>query len=204
MRLQPRVSGQEAILDAAIAEFSEKGFEGATTAAIARAANVTQPLVHFHFGNKEGLWRAAMERLFGELRSSFAGAALDSLKDLGPRDQLKIILRQFVAFSARRPELARIMTREGARRTPRLELLLRAYVRPQFEALEHAIRRAMKAGAIRRTSVPLLAFVFVGAATHLFTVPAVAADIGIDAASAETAAAFADVLVESLFAGLAM
>src|SRR5215470_5627132 len=115
------VSGRDAILDAAITAFSEKGYDGATTAGIARAARVTQPLVHFHFRNKEGLWRAAMERLFAELRRSFTGAALEALKDLDAKDQLKIVLRQFVAFSARRPELARIMKREGARRSPRLQ-----------------------------------------------------------------------------------
>jgi AcrR family transcriptional regulator len=196
------VSGRDAILDAAITAFSEKGYDGATTAGIARAARVTQPLVHFHFRSKDGLWRAAMDRLFAELRRSFSGAALAALKDLDAGDQLKIILRQFVAFSARRPELALIMTREGARRSARLQLILRSYVTPLFEELQRVLRHAMREGSIERTSVPLLAFVMVGAASHLFTVPAVASEFGIDTTSTETAGAFADVLVGSLFGGM--
>src|SRR5947208_3696369 len=45
-------AGRERILAAAIRSFSEVGYEGTTTAGLARDAGVTQPLVHHHFGSK--------------------------------------------------------------------------------------------------------------------------------------------------------
>src|SRR5689334_24769372 len=56
-----------ALLKAAILEFAEKGYEGATTAGIARRARSNQPLVHHYFGSKEELFRVVLEVLFAEL-----------------------------------------------------------------------------------------------------------------------------------------
>jgi AcrR family transcriptional regulator len=55
------------ILEAALAEFAEHGYQGATTASIARRVGVTQPLVHYHFGSKEALWRTTVDGLFTKL-----------------------------------------------------------------------------------------------------------------------------------------
>src|SRR5262245_38825505 len=62
--------GHDAILAAAISEFAARGYDGATTAEIARRARVTQPLVHHHFGSKALLWRAAMDQLYAELSAA--------------------------------------------------------------------------------------------------------------------------------------
>jgi AcrR family transcriptional regulator len=50
-----------AILAAARELFAQKGYEGASMRAIARAAEVDPALVHHFFGGKEGLFVAAME-----------------------------------------------------------------------------------------------------------------------------------------------
>ena len=50
------------IVTAAIAEFSAKGFDGARLSAIARAADVQAALIHHYFVDKEGLFRAALQR----------------------------------------------------------------------------------------------------------------------------------------------
>lgn len=49
---------------AAAAEFCEKGFDGATTAGVARRAGVSKQLIHHHFGSKEALFREVHERRF--------------------------------------------------------------------------------------------------------------------------------------------
>ncbi|MBF8191476.1 TetR/AcrR family transcriptional regulator [Nonomuraea sp. K274] len=46
------------IRDAALAEFAERGFKGATMKAVADAAGVSVGLVQHHFGSKEGLREA--------------------------------------------------------------------------------------------------------------------------------------------------
>ena len=49
------------ILEAAEDEFAAKGFDGVRLAAIARAADVPQALIHHYFADKEGLYRAVLE-----------------------------------------------------------------------------------------------------------------------------------------------
>ena len=60
-------AGRDHILRAAIDAVADRGYGGTTTAAVARAAGVTQPLVHHHFGSKEGLYDAVLDALFGPL-----------------------------------------------------------------------------------------------------------------------------------------
>ncbi|MDC4233487.1 TetR family transcriptional regulator [Actinomyces sp. B33] len=55
---------REAILDAALAEFSERGFESATTRRIAERAGVAPRLIHYYFGTKSDLARACMVAAF--------------------------------------------------------------------------------------------------------------------------------------------
>ncbi|MEU7612478.1 TetR family transcriptional regulator [Micromonospora sp. NPDC049204] len=49
---------RERILDAAFIEFSEHGFAGARTGAIAARAGVNQQLISYYFDGKDGLYRA--------------------------------------------------------------------------------------------------------------------------------------------------
>ncbi|MFN2478990.1 MAG: TetR family transcriptional regulator [Pseudonocardiaceae bacterium] len=50
-----------ALLDAARAEFTERGFDGATVRAIAQRAGVDAAMVNHWFGGKDGLFVAALE-----------------------------------------------------------------------------------------------------------------------------------------------
>jgi AcrR family transcriptional regulator len=52
---------REAILESARVQFAERGYDGATIRAIARAAGVDAALVHHFYGTKERLFAAAME-----------------------------------------------------------------------------------------------------------------------------------------------
>ena len=76
---------RERILSAAESLFAIRGFEGVSTTQIAKVAGITQPLIHYHFKNKEALWKATVARLFGQMGAEFTAevAALktDQLND---------------------------------------------------------------------------------------------------------------------------
>ena len=63
--LETRVS----ILNAAIAEFAARGFEGASIRAIADRLGLKHPLITYHYRSKDILWRAAAEHAFAQIRS---------------------------------------------------------------------------------------------------------------------------------------
>jgi AcrR family transcriptional regulator len=52
---------RQAILDAAKQLFTSKGFSSTTVREICQAADVTAPVVYYHFGNKEGLFEAVVK-----------------------------------------------------------------------------------------------------------------------------------------------
>lgn len=54
------------LVRAAIQLFAEHGFDGTTTLRIAKAAGVTEPLIYYHFNNKDGLFTYILERAFAD------------------------------------------------------------------------------------------------------------------------------------------
>jgi AcrR family transcriptional regulator len=64
-----------AIIEAATAEFAERGLHGTSVDTIARRAGITQPYVFRLFGTKKGLYLAVIERMFARVRETFEAAA---------------------------------------------------------------------------------------------------------------------------------
>ena len=54
---------RDQLIDAATRLFSERGFEGATTREIARAAGMNEALIFRHFPHKEELYAAILEEV---------------------------------------------------------------------------------------------------------------------------------------------
>src|ERR1700683_3342139 len=65
---QRSIETRAAILNAAIAEFAERGFEGASIRAIADRLGLQHPLITYHYRRKDILWRGAGEHDFGKIR----------------------------------------------------------------------------------------------------------------------------------------
>ncbi len=62
-------AARKRILKAALAEFCEKGLDGARTAGIAARAKCNIRMLYHYFGNKEGVYLAALERVYAQLRA---------------------------------------------------------------------------------------------------------------------------------------
>lgn len=58
----PAAQRREQLLDTAAKLFGEKGYSGSTTAELARAAGVTEPIIYRHFSSKKDLFIALLER----------------------------------------------------------------------------------------------------------------------------------------------
>lgn len=80
------------ILDAAVAVFSERGFQNASMDAVAERVGVTKPVLYTHFGSKDGLLLACIARARAGLleATSAAAAAAD-----GPEEMLRQGTRAF-------------------------------------------------------------------------------------------------------------
>jgi AcrR family transcriptional regulator len=75
---ETRMSGaerKEAVLEAALVEFAETGYEGTSTEDIARRAGISQPYLFRLFGTKKGLFMATTARCFRQTLEMFQRAA---------------------------------------------------------------------------------------------------------------------------------
>jgi AcrR family transcriptional regulator len=66
---------RDEVLDAALLEFADHGFEGASTEDIARRAGISQPYLFRLFGTKKELFKAAVARCLRETLELFQRAA---------------------------------------------------------------------------------------------------------------------------------
>ena len=139
---------RERILAAALDLFSERSFEGATTREIAARAGVTQPLLNYHFQSKDALWRAAVDALFDSLSEALSTRA-EGLRGVDELTVTRLIVREFIFFSARHPQLHRIITQECKVDGPRMDWLVERHIRPLYDS---TVERFARSGRTRRAA----------------------------------------------------
>ena len=67
------------ILEAAIAEFGEKGLAGARVDEIAAPTRTSKRMIYYYFGSKEGLYLAALEASYRRVRNTELGMHLHNM-----------------------------------------------------------------------------------------------------------------------------
>ncbi|HUN39256.1 MAG TPA: TetR/AcrR family transcriptional regulator [Acetobacteraceae bacterium] len=105
------------ILAAAEKVFAQHGFEGATMAQLAAAAELPKANLHYYFGTKAGLYRAVLE---GILALWLDDAAAWITQDRHPAEGLAGYVRAKMAHSRARPQASRIFAGELLRGAPRI------------------------------------------------------------------------------------
>jgi TetR/AcrR family transcriptional regulator len=194
---------KERLISAAIMLFAQHGFEAVSTGMIAKQAGLTQSMVHYHFGNKLNLWKAAIESIMSIRGASFPISRLKELKDLDPLSRLKIMVRQFVLSNAADPNLTRIIIHEGMQRSPRLKWLATRYMMQGYGMFNGEIKAAVDAGQIRPLQVEHVTNIIVGAAGMVFSLRALLDEVyGGSHLSGEQVEEFCDTVIEVLFFGL--
>lgn len=189
---------RERIVAAAIELFSARSFEGATQRQIASEAGVTQPLLNYHFRSKEALWQAAVDAIFERLTTAMA-TRLAGLRGVDDVTVTKLLVREFVTFSARNPQLHRIITQESKTDSGRMDYLV-AHVRPLYESTVERFERLAEEGAIARIPAPHLYYILTGAGPTMFVLgPECRRLTGLDPSDDDVIEAHADAVCRLLF-----
>jgi TetR/AcrR family transcriptional regulator len=166
----PRPSAKptrDRIVAAAIDLFSERSFDGATTREIAARAGVTQPLLNYHFLSKEELWQAAVDSLF-ELLNQTLDERATGLRGVDEVTSAKLRVREFVTFSARNPQLHRIIMQESKADGRRMGYLVERHVRPIYERTTELFEVLARKGAVPPIPAAHLYYIITGAGPTMF------------------------------------
>jgi AcrR family transcriptional regulator len=118
------------LLDAAIAEFSERGFSGARIQEISRTSGCNRERIYFYFGSKAQLFEAALTRQLVTALADLpvSGSGPEAISDFAGR---------YFEFSTSHPSLARLTFWEGLERGD------------PIDAERRALRSANKVAEIR-------------------------------------------------------
>jgi AcrR family transcriptional regulator len=131
-----RALRRERILDAAVAQFSARGFGATSLDEVASTASVTKRTLYVDFGDKPALFAAAVEREHDRIRAvaADAGSLIDVATELVfvlLSDSAVALHRSVIAEAVRFPELAQAFYTTGPQHS--IDLLAR-YLPPGAEA----------------------------------------------------------------------
>jgi AcrR family transcriptional regulator len=135
---------RRAIVDAALRVFSAGSYAGATTAEIARAAGVSEPLLYRHFDSKRELYFACLDQAWSRLRDHLTQA----MDEYGPAEAWRRLgpstMRQFKVLV---PNLwMQAITEAGE--DPEIRRHVRSHMREVHDFFAEALRRIQAVGVI--------------------------------------------------------
>lgn len=142
-RRLPAAERRDAIVEAALGVFTASSYPAATTAELARAAGVSEPILYRHFACKRDLWLACLDAAWADVRAIMEEkfAVLSSVREI-PEDELRSPWE-----SARLPSLwlAGIV---GSDDDPRIREHVRAHIREVHDVVADLLRRQQEAGVL--------------------------------------------------------
>jgi TetR/AcrR family transcriptional regulator len=157
-----RSDNEATILAAAEAVFAEFGFKGATTAEIARRAQVPKANLHYYFSTKEALYRVVLERVL----TTWLNAA-DSLDQ---NDEPDVALARYIGakmdLSRTMPLSSQIWASEIMRGAPVIQDFLETTLADWVAAHELVVRRWMEEGKIHAMTPRVLFFMIWATTQH--------------------------------------
>jgi TetR/AcrR family transcriptional regulator len=190
---------RQRILAAALDLFADRSFEGASTRDIAARAGVSQPSLNYHFRSKDVLWQAAVDALFARLNTALL-TRIDGLRGVDLVTTAKLVIRDFIEFSAANPQLHRIITQESKADGERIDWLVDQHVRPLYELTTDLFGRLAAAGAVPDIPPAFLYYLLTGAGPTIFVLaPECRRLAGFDPLSPEAVQTHADAVIELLF-----
>ncbi len=152
-------STRDRILRASLKLFSEKGYLGATTRAIAREADVAELTLFRYFSSKEKLFEEVINTY------SFLPRLRELLVEIAEkpyRDALIIIATRFLELLNKRKDLIRIMHSEMQRYPEKIQKIHDSLINETLRLLSGYFAELQKKGVLRKFSSEYAARAFLG------------------------------------------
>ena len=159
--MRPRlraVERRQAVLDAACRVFSKSSYRGATTAEIAREAEISEPILYRHFGSKRDLYLACLDETWDRLRELAEEAVREN-----PAGCLGAVADMYMAQRARiRLVDLWIQAITEASDDATIAMAVRGQIRDVHDFFADVIRSGQEAGVIHADRDPVAeAWIFV-------------------------------------------
>jgi AcrR family transcriptional regulator len=138
-RVQERAEITRAkLIKAGTVMFSERGFDGVSVRDLENAAGVKRNLLAYHFDDKDTLWKRVTDDIYGLMKTEFDQRLLIS-QEMSGRNSLAFVVRFYVYFHARHPELSRVVAQEATQHSWRTQYMIEHHIRPATAAMEKLV-----------------------------------------------------------------
>ncbi|MGH6770249.1 MAG: TetR family transcriptional regulator [Xanthobacteraceae bacterium] len=147
-----------AILDAAVREFTDKGYGGARIDAIAARARANKRMIYHYFGSKERLYLAVLESAYVDIRTAEAQLRL---ADLAPMAAIDTLVDFTWDYFLKHPEFLSLLNTENLHRAKFLKRSgrVRNLHSPLVSALSEILKRGASLGAFRKDADPVHVYI---------------------------------------------
>ncbi len=149
-----QTKNRAAILAAALDEFSQNGFRGATLDQIAAAANLSKPNLIYYFPNKE----AVFVTLLNQLMDKWLAPLREIDPDGEPLEQILNYVRRKVEMSRDMPRESRLFANEIVQGAPRMKEHLSSDLKVLFDQARALFQSWMDDGKIAQIDPDHLIF----------------------------------------------
>jgi len=146
-RVAKAAARRSAILNAALDEFSARGFAAARLDDVARRADVAKGTIYLHFKDKEALFQELIRFQLNPVVGTFEAALASDLPLRTILDQaIEIFVREI--YGTHRKEVMRLIITEGPRFPALAEFYYREVLARLLKALRARLTRALERGEI--------------------------------------------------------
>jgi AcrR family transcriptional regulator len=141
--------GADTLLRNARIAFARSGYEATSVREIAKVSGVDPALVAHHFGSKESLWMAVVDRIADEAAPMIAKTgSLRSRSELGLRARIEEAISILIDQVFLTPDVGMFFSTAATESGERLDVLIERLVRPFHDALVPLLADAIDAGEV--------------------------------------------------------
>lgn len=130
------------ILDCAIQEFADHGYDGARIERIVKQANVNVSLAYQYFGSKENLFITVMEQAYDLMRANHRDF---DIRGLEPLQAMESLVRWTFRIFVKHPQLIGLLNSENVQRGK--HIAKSTYIRNLYNPFLDTIAMVLKRGA---------------------------------------------------------
>jgi len=194
---------RRAIIAAALDESSLHGPAGARVDRIAAAAGVNKRMIYHYFGSKDGLYLAALERVYADLRGTERTLDLGGLE---PEAAIRRLVEFTFDYSQAHPELISLINNENLHRARHLRRSkkVRELHSPFVAMIGDILKRGVAKGVFRPGLDPVDLYITIAAVGYFYlsnnwTLSAIfGRDLGSDAACRQRKRHNVDVILSAI------
>lgn len=166
---QPRDSERTkaAILAAAVQEFAHDGLGGARVDRIADRSGANKQMIYYHFGSKDALFTAVLEKVYAEIRSAEEKLRM---RDSDPVEGIRRLIEFTWTYFLEHPEFIALLNSENLHEARHLKgsKQIREMNSPLIDTLSKLLDRGQRMGVFRSRVDPLQLYISIAGLSYFF------------------------------------